>query len=132
MGILRIDRFARTIAGYQLIKAVSRGRDPMRPAMLVVMTSLAALAPAGAAHAGEAALFQFEQQARQHCPGDTVVWVTPASGLYSFAGERWYGSTKHGAFVCRREGDQAGYRPSRQPVKDRSPVSQAALPLPTE
>jgi hypothetical protein len=104
----------------------------MRPATLVVMTSLAVLAQAGSARAAEAALFQFEQQAKQHCPGDTVVWVTPASGLYSFAGERWYGSTKNGAFVCRREGDLAGYRPSRQPAKDRSPVARAALPNPPE
>jgi hypothetical protein len=104
----------------------------MRPTVLVMMTSLAALAPAGGTHAAEAALFQFEQQAKQHCPDDTVVWVSPASGLYSFADERWYGSTKHGAFVCRREGDQAGYRPSHEPAKDRSPVTRAALPGPAE
>jgi hypothetical protein len=104
----------------------------MRPTALVVMTSLAALAQTAGAQAAEAALFQFEQQAKRHCPGDTVVWVTPASGLYSFAGERWYGSTKNGAFVCRREGHLAGYRPSRAAAKDRSPVSQAALPNPSE
>ena len=104
----------------------------MRPTFVAVMTLLAALAQAGGAHPAEAVLFQFEQQAKRHCPGDTVVWVTPTSGLYSFAGERWYGKTKHGAFVCRREGDLAGYRPSNQPAEDHSPVARAALPGPTE
>jgi len=97
------------------------------------MISSAALAPAGSTRAAEAALFQFEQQAKQHCPGDTIVWLSRASGTYSFAGERWYGSTKNGAFVCRREGDLAGYRPSQgRPPQDRPPVTQAALPSATE
>ena len=109
----------------------------MRRLAFVVTTSLAAtswvavpwvvLAPVGAL-AAEAALFQFEQQAKRHCPGDAVVWVTPASGIYSFPGDRWYGSTKHGAFVCRREGDLAGYRPSHEPARTRPTVTQAALP----
>ena len=109
----------------------------MRRLAFVVTTSLAAtswvavswvvLAPVGAL-AAEAALFQFEQQAKRHCPGDAVVWVTPASGIYSFPGDRWYGSTKHGAFVCRHEGDQAGYRPSRGPAEERAAVTKATLP----
>ncbi len=114
----------------------------MRPTVLVVMISSAALAPAGSTRAAEAALFQFEQQAKQHCPGDTIVWLSRASGTYSFAGERWYGSTKNGAFVCRREGDLAGYRPNRapsqappppaRPSQARPPVTQAALPSASE
>lgn len=99
----------------------------MRLFEAVLTTSLLILAP-GVAVAADAPLFQFEQQARQHCPNDTVVWVNPASGTYSFAGERWYGSTKHGSFVCRREGDQAGYRPSHQPAEDGAAVSRAVLP----
>ncbi len=100
----------------------------MRPSALLVMMSLTTLASTGGALAAEAALFQFEQQARQHCPGDTVVWVNPAAGTYNFAGERWYGSTKNGAFVCRREGDLAGYRPNRGAVKTETAVRRAALP----
>ncbi len=100
----------------------------MRPPVFVVMISLSALTPVSGAHAAEAALFQFEQQAKQHCPGDTVVWVNRAAGTYNFAGERWYGTTKNGAFVCRREGDLAGYRPNRSAAREAITVKPVALP----
>jgi hypothetical protein len=54
-----------------------------------------------------------EQQAQQHCPRDTVVWLNLPTGIYHFKGERWYGTTKHGAFVCQKEADQAGDRATR-------------------
>jgi hypothetical protein len=57
--------------------------------------------------------FPTEQQAQQHCPADTVVWLNLPSGIYHFKGERWYGSTKSGAYVCQREADSAGDRASR-------------------
>ena len=59
------------------------------------------------------ATFPNEQQARQHCPADTVVWVNLPSGIYHFKGERWYGNTKSGAYVCQREADRAGDRATR-------------------
>ena len=58
-------------------------------------------------------LFLTEQQAQQHCPNDTVVWLNLPTGIYHFRGERWYGMTKHGAFVCLKEADQAGDRATR-------------------
>jgi hypothetical protein len=57
--------------------------------------------------------FPSEQQAQQHCPADTVVWVNLPSGIYHFKGERWYGNTRSGAYVCRREADRAGDRATR-------------------
>jgi hypothetical protein len=104
----------------------------MRPSILVALAFVTILAPGSGVLAAEAAHFQFEQQARQHCPGDTIVWLNPSLGTYSFAGDRWYGSTRHGVFVCRREGDLAGYRPSHEPAKNRPPVTQAALPAAAE
>jgi hypothetical protein len=77
------------------------------------------LMPSSGALAAEAQLFQFEQQAKLHCPDDIVVWVTLPTGIYNLRGERWYGSTKHGSFVCRAEGEQAGYKPSRDRTNDR-------------
>ena len=100
----------------------------MRPSIVFAITLVTALVASGGAFAADAARYQFEQQARQHCPDDTVVWLNPALGTYTFAGDRWYGSTKHGAFVCRREGDLAGYRPSHEPARTRPTVTQAALP----
>lgn len=57
--------------------------------------------------------FPSEQQALHHCPNDTVVWLNLPSGVYHFKGERWYGKTKSGAYVCQKEADQAGDRATR-------------------
>jgi hypothetical protein len=57
--------------------------------------------------------FPTEQQAQQHCPTDTVVWLNLPTGVYHLKGQRWYGRTKRGAYVCRIEADSAGDRPSQ-------------------
>ena len=54
--------------------------------------------------------FPTEQQAQQHCPKDVVVWLNLPTGIYHMKGERWYGRTKSGAYVCEKEADQAGDR----------------------
>jgi hypothetical protein len=54
--------------------------------------------------------FATELQAQQHCPNDVVVWLNLPTGIYHMKGERWYGRTKNGAYVCEREADQAGDR----------------------
>jgi hypothetical protein len=77
-----------------------------------VFALLAFLVGAGTP-AAAAQQFGTEQQAAQHCPSDQVVWVNTQSGVYHFAGERYYGRTKQGAFVCRAEADQSGYRATR-------------------
>lgn len=55
-------------------------------------------------------LFDTEQAAQKHCPHDTVVWLNTASGIYHLKGQRWYGRTRHGAYVCEKEADAAGDR----------------------
>jgi hypothetical protein len=57
--------------------------------------------------------FPTEQQAQQHCPNDTVVWLNLYSGIYHFKGQLWYANTSKGAFVCQREADRAGDRATR-------------------
>jgi hypothetical protein len=57
--------------------------------------------------------FSTEQQAQQHCPADVVVWLNLPSGVYHFKGQRWYGATKSGAYVCKKEADRAGDRATR-------------------
>lgn len=60
--------------------------------------------------AGAQPLFQFQSVAQAHCPQETGVWLNTNSGIYHFQGERWYGHTKHGAYVCQHEADAAGDR----------------------
>ena len=55
-------------------------------------------------------LYRSEGTARIRCGSDTVVWLNTATGIYHFAGERWYGHTKSGAYVCEKQADAAGDR----------------------
>jgi hypothetical protein len=59
------------------------------------------------------ALFTTDREAQEHCPQDVVVWLNLPTGIYHFKGQRWYGRTKSGAFVCEKEADQAGDRATR-------------------
>ncbi len=47
------------------------------------------------------------------CPGDHLVWVNTRSGVYHFQGERYFGSTRRGKFMCQRDADREGDRPTR-------------------
>jgi hypothetical protein len=46
------------------------------------------------------------------CPGDKLVWVNTRSHIYHFQGERYFGSTKEGKFICERAADKEGDRPT--------------------
>jgi len=52
--------------------------------------------------------FASEGEARGHCPSDTVVWVNNRSHKYHYSGDRYYGATKHGAYMCEGEAKTAG------------------------
>lgn len=45
------------------------------------------------------------------CPGDKVVWVNTSSKVYHYQGQRYFGNTAQGKFICEkaalREGDRA-------------------------
>jgi hypothetical protein len=62
---------------------------------------------------GSLQLFASESAAQAHCPRDQVVWLNTNSGIYHEKGMRWYGNTRAGAYVCRREADAAGDRDTR-------------------
>lgn len=57
--------------------------------------------------------FPTAETAQRHCPRDTVVWLNLPTGIYHFAGERWFGRTRSGAYVCQREAARAGMRATR-------------------
>jgi hypothetical protein len=79
---------------------------------IVIATGLF-LSSVSSAYVNPALRFHSEQEAKQHCPNDTVVWVNAKTGVYHFKGERWYGATKEGAYECRKEADAEGDRPTR-------------------
>ena len=55
-------------------------------------------------------LFSTEEQAQQHCPGDVVVWLNLPTRIYHWKGMRWYGNTKNGAYMCKKDADENGNR----------------------
>jgi hypothetical protein len=58
-------------------------------------------------------LFSTEAELQTHCPQDQVVWLNTDSGISQEKGTRWYGNTKHGAYVCRNAADLAGDKDTR-------------------
>ena len=52
--------------------------------------------------------------AYQAGPGspDVKVWVNTDSNVYHCPGTRWYGATKHGAYMTQAEAQKKGYRPA--------------------
>ncbi len=57
--------------------------------------------------------FPTEAAAQQHCPKDTVVWLNLPTKIWHYKGQRWYGNTKHGAYVCEKEAAASGARETR-------------------
>jgi hypothetical protein len=54
--------------------------------------------------------FRYEDQARRHCPGDTVVWLDFGKGKYYSQGQKLYGRGQNGSYVCREEARSSRYR----------------------
>ena len=54
--------------------------------------------------------FRTEQQAQEHCPKDSVVWLDPQSGLFELKGHGSYGLSVAGRYACRSEAERAGMR----------------------
>ena len=81
------------------------------------LSSLALMALPGFAIAAPSAAppanFPTAQEAQQNCPTDLVVWLDIPTRTYHYRGQRWYGSTKNGAYVCRNEAVRAGMRATR-------------------
>src|ERR1700730_10272689 len=47
------------------------------------------------------------------CHSDLIVWVNIPSHIYHFPGQRYFGCTKDGEFMCQQDADQEGDRPTR-------------------
>ena len=57
--------------------------------------------------------YSTEAQAKGHCPGDTIVWANLKSKVYHFTGNRVYGNTKNGAYMCEKESMAGGFRAAK-------------------
>jgi hypothetical protein len=80
---------------------------------LICLAALVVVGFFSALPAADLGQFATESAARQHCPRDTVVWLNIPTMIWHYKGERWYGRTKHGAYVCEKEAAAAGARATR-------------------
>ena len=67
----------------------------------------AATAPTGANQ------YATEGQAKFRCVGGTVVWANLDSKIYHFSGNKTYGQTKAGAYMCERDAQGQGMRAAK-------------------
>ena len=59
--------------------------------------------------------FSTESAAKAHCPDDTVVWVASTrTRFYHLSGERSYGRSRRGAYMCLKDAQSAGMRQYRR------------------
>ncbi len=52
-----------------------------------------------------------------NCNGEAPVWALQRVKVYLVPGDRLYGKTKQGHFLCRSQAHAEGYRPARAPFK---------------
>jgi hypothetical protein len=81
----------------------------MRSLMTALLLSLP-LAALSAAPASTVARFTSEDNAHIHCPTDVVVWLNPRAKLWYTHKSKHYANDGYGAFVCREEAKQAGFK----------------------
>ena len=72
-----------------------------------VAPAASASAPAGANQ------FSTEAQAKARCLTGTVVWANLESKIYHFAGNKTYGNTKSGAYMCESDATAQGMRAAK-------------------
>jgi hypothetical protein len=53
--------------------------------------------------------YNTEAEAKQACAADTVVWANTSSKVLHTSGDKYYGHTKRGAYVCETAAQSAGY-----------------------
>jgi hypothetical protein len=72
---------------------------------------LAAAFGVTAAHAAGIKSYKTESGAQKHCPNDEVVWGSFTSSVHAFhvKGSKSYGTTKNGAYACRKELEVGGW-----------------------
>ena len=83
-----------------------------QPPQQAPRTTTGAAPPAATAPTG-ANQYATEGQAKFRCVGGTVVWANLNSKIYHFSGNKTYGQTKAGAYMCERDAQGQGMRAAK-------------------
>lgn len=116
----RAENQAAGITERAFVAQCRRGETPAAPAQAAPRgaapgadaTAQPAPARRGATATG-AGKFATEAEAKAHCPGDTVVWANTKTRVYHFSGNKAFGTTKAGAFMCEGDTAAAGIRAAK-------------------
>jgi hypothetical protein len=124
------------LAGAAVAQTPSTAPAPAAPSAMKPPAAAAPAAPAApprsstasapkppAASTAPSTQFKDEAAAKEHCPTDTVVWVNLSAKVYHLAGTRYYGKTKKGAYVCKNDADQSGFRVVRGELVKPAPAT---------
>jgi hypothetical protein len=84
-----------------------------KPAATKVSAPAAKPAPTAATAPTGANEFAAEALAKAHCPADTVVWANLNTKVYHFSGNKNYGTTKEGAYMCEKDAAGQGVRAAK-------------------
>jgi hypothetical protein len=111
---MRAHDFFRTIlAGVAVFFLMTPPPRAVAQTPAAVSSQAAVKAPPGKLPASDK--FTTVAAATAHCPGDTVVWSSfSKSQVYHLAASKYYGKTKHGAYVCEKDADAFGYHASKR------------------
>jgi hypothetical protein len=86
---------------------------PAPAAKPATATPAAKPAPTAASAPSGANQFAAEAQAKARCPSDTVVWANLDSKIYHFSGNKNYGNTKEGVYMCEKDATSQGIRAAK-------------------
>jgi hypothetical protein len=59
------------------------------------------------------AKYKTEADAKGACGSDSVVWANTSSKVLHASGDKYYGHTTHGAYVCQSAAQKAGYHAAK-------------------
>jgi hypothetical protein len=59
------------------------------------------------------AKYKTEADAKGACGSDPIVWANTSSKILHATGDKYYGHTKHGAYVCQSAAQKAGYHATK-------------------
>jgi hypothetical protein len=116
-GITEKDYVAKCRAGAAAAPAPAPARPTATTPAAPSPTTGSAPAPKRTATEPAAPLagnqFSSEAQAKAHCTRDIVVWANLDSRIYHFSGNKQYGNTKEGAYMCEKEALGQGIRAAK-------------------
>jgi hypothetical protein len=120
-GQKKKDFVAACLAGTEVIPAAAPTTavapapttTPAPTTKIVPTPTKATPAPAATTTPTGANQFATEALAKAHCPTGVVVWVNLKSKIFHFSGNKDYGTTKQGAYMCEADTSAEGFRAAK-------------------